>query len=407
MISYDEALERIAARCSVKAGAACSLDKAIGRVCAEPVHAKLANQPFDNSAMDGFGVRAEDLAKADYNWTVTLEKAGGVAAGQSAGDIRLEPGQCCSIMTGAPVPEGCDAVVPVENAEDGQDVVRFFAPVKQGANIRRAGEDMAAGDELLSPGTRIDAQHILPLATVGIDTISVYQPPKVGIISTGAELIEDFTATLKPGQIYNSNGPYLEHAVAATGCEPVRLGNAGDDGAAFQACLDKAREQNLDAVISSGAVSAGEHDFVPARLHDAGAEIAYHKIAIRPGKPNLFAYFKESGLAVFGLPGNPVSVAAGLRFMVYPYLRKLEGLPAEPAVPARITHDFAKRKRDMTFFLKAYSYADEDGIHQVEILPGQESFKVSPFLQMNCWVLAGEGVEGYSTGDIVDTYPVV
>lgn len=407
MISYDDALARIRAHAGASETVQRPLIQATGRVCAAPVYAGLANQPFDNSAMDGYGVRAADLSAAADSSPVTLENAGEIAAGQSADNITLEPGQCCSIMTGAPVPEGCDAVVPVENVEGVHNGVQFFAPIDQGANIRRAGEDIAVGDELISPGTRLHAGHILPLATIGIDTVAVYQPPRVGIISTGAELIDDFSAELEAGQIYNSNAPYLERAVAALGGEPVRLGSVGDDGAAFQACLDSARDQALDVVISSGAVSAGEYDFVPARLRDAGAELAYHKLAIRPGKPNVFAHFNGVDPVVFGLPGNPVSVAAGMRFLVTPYLRKLEGLPDETPIPARITHDFTKRKRDMTFFLKAYSYVDEAGTYQVEILPGQESFKVSPFTQMNCWVFAGEGVEGFSSGEIVATYPVI
>ena len=382
------------------------LKQACGHVCAEDITARVANQPFDNSAMDGFAVRVDDLSGASENTPVILTCQSRIAAGDGADYPPLKKDECYEIMTGAPTPKGAEAVVPVELVEKNDHEITFRAAPKQGDNIRRAGEDFQKDDVLIAKGSRLTESHILPLSTAGVADVAVFDQPKIGLVTTGEESISDLRQDLKPGQIYNSNDPYLNAAVPMLNAVALDLGPVGDDPEAFQKKVTKAVEQGADVIVSTGAVSMGAHDFVPSVLKEMGADIFFHKMKIRPGKPILFARLPDNGPFFFGLPGNPVSAAAGLRFFVAPLLRAMYGLAPERPFKARLENGFTKRKPEFTFFLKARHWIDEDGQCRAEILPGQESFKVGPFTQMTGWVVGNEGAETLDQGSMIDLFPL-
>jgi len=402
MISYEDAKNIV-----IEAGLArgCGAEtvqtqNAVGRICARDIQAPINIQPFDNSAMDGFAVRLDDLG-ADGG---CLRKAGMIAAGDVATNTEIEAGTCVEIMTGAPTPSGADAVVPVELVEIDGDEVHFKAKPDMGANIRRAGEDFQKGMEVLKVGQTIHPQHIMPLAALGIDKIEVYKKPRGVFLATGNELVEDLSQDLKPGQIYNSNRPYGLAALEAMGVECIEMPGLPDDSVQFEVLLNDLMQQDVDFIISSGAVSAGKFDFVRKGLEKAGAEILFHKVKIKPGKPNLFARL-PNGTLYFGLPGNPVATTAGLRFFVQPCLRAMMGMGEEKPIQAKAMTPFKKRE-DLRMFLKARAESWEDGLLTVDLLDGQASFMVSPFLSMNCWAVALEGAEEIKAGDIIDVYPL-
>lgn len=402
MISYVDAKKIVieagrARRCKTET---LMMQETVGRIAAKNLQAPIDIQPFDNSAMDGFAVQLEDL-NADGG---VLNRAGMIAAGDAVPDASIKTGACIEIMTGAPTPPGVEAVVPLERVEVEGDEVRFKAQPQMGANIRRAGEDFQKGREVLKVGQAIHPQHIMPLAALGVDKLTVYKKPRAVFLATGDELVEDLSQDLKPGQIYNSNRPYGVAALEAMSVECIKTPGVPDDPARFQNLLKEFMRQDIDLVISSGAVSAGKFDFVRQGLEEAGAEILFHKVKIKPGKPNLFARF-PNGTLYFGLPGNPVATTVGLRFFVQPCIRAMMGMMEEKPVQAKVMTPFKKRE-GLRMFLKARAKGWEDGLLTVDLLEGQASFMVSPFLDMNCWAVAPEGVEKIKAGDIVDLYPL-
>ena len=401
MISYNEALAIVRSEAAARPLPAETVPLAgiPGRVCAEKLRAPLSVQPFDNSAMDGFAVRAEDLSHASAAHPVPLVSVGIIAAGTTPA-AALKPGQCMEIMTGAPVPQGADTVVPVEVVEVFGERIVFRETPKPGAHIRRAGEDFQKGDVVLNTGDRLGPQHILPLATLGIGSVPVHRRPRIGLITTGKEIVDDLSRPLKPGQIYNSNAPYASAMLRALGAELMDYGSIPDEPGHFESILSRALTDNLDIIVSTGAVSAGRYDFIRQVLEGNAAEILFHKVKIRPGKPNLFAKL-ANGPLYFGLPGNPTAVAAGLRFFVWPAVEAMSALEPEQPEMLPLHGDYAK-KQGLLLFLKGRK--DPDG---VEILQGQQSFQTRPFLTMNCWVVAAEQSEGLEAGRLVPTYPLL
>lgn len=405
MIPYSGALAEILKRgseCRLAAETA-ALQDLPGRICAADIAAPCAIQPFDNSAMDGYAVIAADLETASAEKPVALENAGHLAAGGAQAERPLTRGACCEIMTGAAVPPGCDAVVPVEmTGKDAQGRVVFRAPAGAGDHIRRAGMDFAPGDAVLKRGGIIRPEGLLALATLGISRISVLARPRVGLVSTGLEVVDDMDAPLHPGQIYNATGPYLRAALGAQGTETLALGTVADAPAVFREKIEKALAAGCNLVISTGAVSAGAHDFVPAALKDMGAEVFFHKVAMRPGKPVFFAGL-PNGALFLGLPGNPASTAVGFRFFARPLLRAMQGLPPEEPRFAVLSESY-KKKQGLRFFLRAVLAYDEKGRTLARILSRQQSFMVSPFLASDAWAALPEEEAELQAGTAVMIY---
>ncbi|WP_163933555.1 gephyrin-like molybdotransferase Glp [Paraferrimonas sp. SM1919] len=405
MISYPQALE-IINQAQPLQSMAVPIGAAQAYVSAKDIKSSVNVPPFANSAMDGFAVVSSELANASEQAPVIMKVAGDSVAGDapSAG-----LGQAWEIMTGAPVPSGYDAVVKVEDVEvlerqaNGYPaVVSFSASVPAFNNIRLAGEDIHQGDILIAKGDIIEAPHIMALAAIGKATVEVTRPPEVALIATGTELQDDPTKELLPGQIRNSNTPYLQQCCAELGIDADYVGAFADDPELFEDSLSSLIESQ-DIIISTGAVSAGRHDFIPDSLRKLGAIIEYHKVQIRPGKPILYARF-ENGCHYFGLPGNPISSVVGFRFFVYPLIRTLQGLPVEQPIMAKLAKPFNK-KHKFRFFAKGLMSVDSQGQLQAEILPGQESFKIQPLLKANCWVVLDEPAKQYEQ-QIVTVYPL-
>lgn len=407
MISYYDAIETIQGITLLKKlnTEKIRLADAVDRVCADDLISRLNIQPFDNSAMDGFAVNVADLTAASSVNPITLRKAGIIAAGQDTDGIILDNGACWHVMTGAPLPAGTQAIVPVENVTFEDDSVSFEEKPAMGQHIRRAGEDFKKGESILVPGERITAAHIMPLATLGISTITVFKKPKILFIPTGTELIDDLSATLVNGQIYNSNKFYAAAFLEKCGVAITLHDVIRDDPQDFEKALMRANAEQYDIIVSSGAVSAGTFDFVKEGLEKSGAKILYHKLKLKPGKPNLLATL-PSGALYFGLPGNPVATAVGLRFFVREALRLLNKQKPERPLYARAANGFSK-KSGLHLILKGRLEYLDDGSVTVDILDGQESFRVSPFLSMDCWVHVPEYLETVKSGDLVKTYPLL
>lgn len=405
MISYTDALNIIRQTAGLHRlqSERVTLEKSVGRICFENLTVGLNIPPFDNAAMDGFAVRLSDISGANPEKPVILKNLGQIGAGD-AGSYPLEAGTCWHIMTGAPVPANVDCIIPIENVTFGPSgTVTFSTSASPGQHIRRSGEDFKKGTNLPLAGQRITPAHVMALASIGMPMLSVFRKPRILFVSTGTEIIDDLGQLLSPGKIYNSNMPFARAFLDSCGADISIEKTIRDDTDAFLSILRNAEQSKFDIIVSSGAVSAGAHDFVKEGLNIAGAEILYHKIRLKPGKPNLFARLPRGAL-YFGLPGNPVATAVGLRFFVIEAVRAFYGQKPECPMYARAMNKFSK-KAGLHFVLKGFSESWDDGILSIDILDGQESFMVSPFLKMNSWIHVHENIEAIKTGDALEIYP--
>ena len=404
MIGVEDAIARIRAASSALPAERVALADARGRVLAEDVAAAMPLPPFDNSAMDGFALRANGNAIAvGSEFVVDGEQAAGDAA-------REARGEACEIMTGARMPDGYDSVVPVEEIavlerDDAQRPtrIRVTAEVRPGQHLRRAGEDIAAGMVALRAGHVLDPFACMLLDALGIVDVLVRRRPRVAVFATGRELVADPRRELASGEIRDSNGPYLEARLIEAGAEVVRRATLPDDVETFVAAVRDAIDAGVDLVVSTGAVSMGRYDFVPEALAMLGAEAVFHKLRMRPGKPQLFATLPQGAL-FFGLPGNPISTAVGQRLLVETALRRMLGMPDETRWRLPLAED-ARKKPGNASIQKAALRLHADGGVRVQPLRGQESFRIAPLREANVWMLLPEDGERVSAGTLVDVLP--
>jgi molybdopterin molybdotransferase len=293
--------------------------------------APISLPPFDNSAMDGYTVRSVDLAGATRERPVELDVTEDIPAGRTDSPI-LQPGTAHRIMTGAPVPPGADAVLPVERTDGGLTRVRLFEAVAPGANVRRVGEDVQVGDVVLSQGQTLGPAQLGAAAAVGCPALAVYRPPAVLVLSTGSELVEP-GSPLRHGQIYESNGPMLAAAVRDAGGAAELVRFVADDLDAFIDAL-RSRLDSVDLVITSGGASAGAYEVVKDALAERGVEFV--SVAIQPGKPQGAGRFE--GTPVVALPGNPVSALVSFEVFVRPALLAAGGhaVTSRPRLTAKL-----------------------------------------------------------------------
>ncbi|MHB8274531.1 MAG: molybdotransferase-like divisome protein Glp [Dermatophilaceae bacterium] len=321
MITVEEHFSRIVGTVRQLPSIGLSLLDAQGCVLAQDVTSEVPLPGFTNSAMDGYAVHAVDLATASEQTPVTLPVVHDIAAGNTQA-LSLAPGQSMRIMTGAPMPYGADAVVPVEHTDGGLARVTFAYSVSVGRNVRQVGGDVAAGELVMRIGTRLGPRQIALLAAVGTGRVQVTPKPRVVVISTGDELIEPGT---RPGfgQVVDSNGLMLTAAVRALDCIPFRVGCVRDDARTFLSTIES-QLLRADAVITTGGVSMGAYDTVKEVLSRVGT-MRFDKVAMQPGMPQGFGVLGEDEVPVFTLPGNPVSAMVSFEVFVAPALRLMAG----------------------------------------------------------------------------------
>jgi molybdopterin molybdotransferase len=364
-----------------------SLSQALELVLAGDLVSPHAWPAWDNSAVDGYAVRAADVASASENNPLHLRVAGAIAAGQPAGEP-LEPQSCRRIFTGAPIPAGADAVVMQEQTRlHHEGYIAVLEPVEPGENIRRAGDDMAAGATVLRAGTRLGPAQVALAASIGCAELETHPRPRVGILVTGAELVEP-GRPLAAGQIYDSNSYALTGFVRAAGAEPVELGIADDTREDLAEKLDYALGA-CDAVVTVGGVSVGDYDLVKPVLEELGCTTAFWRVNIKPGKPFVFA--TRGRQVIFGLPGNPVSAAVTFLLLARPALLRLRGLREVelPAVPAVVAAEFVNRS-DRPHYMRG-RLESRGGPWQVWPLPQQGSHQLMSLAHADCLVAVAEG----------------
>ena len=393
MESVDAHLADVLATIRPLAPVMLGLAEAEGGVLAEDITASTPLPSFDNSAMDGYAVQARDIEGATDAAPVTLPVTAEIAAGDIA-EHEVTPGSCVRIMTGALLPAGADAVVPVEWTDGGTIRATFRRPAAPGDAIRRRGDDVAKGDVLLTAGTWVGSVEVALLAAAGVGSALVRPRPRVAVISTGNELAEPGTPIV-PGQIWESNSFMLAAAARQAGAVAHRH-RIRDDAAGVLAAIEEQLPE-ADLLVTTGGVSmGGEHDVVKAALAGLGT-VTFRKVAMQPGMPQGLGVVGARPTPIFTLPGNPVSAYVSFQLFVRPALRALQGLPPQRFATARAVLTGAVRSPEgRKSFLRGILDADEGAVTP---LTGQASHQLGALAAANVLIIVPEQVVTMDAGD--------
>ena len=375
---------------------------AVGLNICEDIIATIDLPRFDNSAMDGYAARAEDVTEAAQDAPLSLPVVGEIAAGKAALH-RLSPGTAMKIMTGAPVPLGADTIVPYENTDRGASDVKIFAPSLVGQHIRRIGEDIKVGTRLFREGDHLGPRDIGVLAGIGLDKVQVRPRPRVVVISTGSELVDPGQELTNEQQIFDSNSYLLAAAAKAAGAQVFRVGQVSDDRNELKRLI---ADQLLraDLILTTGGVSQGDFDIVKAVMPEMGA-CDFAQVAMQPGKPQGFGLIGHDRVPMIMLPGNPVSAFVSFEAFVRPVIRKLMG--ARPYVRTVVKCEAARDINSIPGRLqlaRGIIRAGRSGNWQVELAGGHGSHLLADLARSNGLVILPEDTEFVSAGQEVDVW---
>lgn len=399
-LTVEEALTAVLNGVSVLAAETVALPAALGRVLAEPVTARDSLPPFANSSMDGYALRAADLAGAAVATPVILRVIGDVAAGAMP-DVTVTTGTAVRIMTGAPLPAGADAVVPVEDTDELwrnrerplPDNIQVSRAVAFGDYVRHPGEDIEAGQIVMEAGHLIRPQEIGVLASLGVAKVAVIRRPKVGILATGDELI-GVEEPLRPGKIRNSNGYTQTAQVTALGAIPISLGVARDSEADVRAKLQAGLDAGVDLFISSAGVSVGAYDVVKAVLDESG-DVSFWRVRMRPGKPLAFGAYQ--GVPYLGLPGNPVSAMVSFERFARAAIRKMSGHTRMERPQLKVILQDEIRSDGRESYIRAVVWR-ENGRYLAKTTGDQGSHIMTSLVKANALIIVPENITQVDPG---------
>jgi molybdopterin molybdotransferase len=395
LLSVNEARERMLSHLLPISTETIPLTACHQRVLAADIVAADDLPPFDNSSMDGFALRAADTALAAPASSVTLRVVGDIPAG-SAPTLSLSPGQAARVMTGAPLPPGADAVIPVEDTDfhdrtPGSAIpptITIQKPVRRGENVRTRGMDLRRGEIALKKGTLLNAQEIGLLAMLGFPQVTVYKKPLIALLSSGDELL-DVGAPLQPGKIRDSNTYMLASLIESAGAEVLRLGIAKDTRDSVHALLEQAAAHRVDLILSSAGVSVGAFDYVKEAV-EANGSLTFWRVNMRPGKPLAFGAYK--GIPFIGLPGNPVSAFVGFEVFVRSAIGRLGGRMDGTRLKVRVRSEEEITSDGRESYLRAI-VREENGQFFARLTGHQGSGNLLSLVQANALLIIPAGVK--------------
>ncbi len=402
LIPYRDACATLAAACTPGPEESVPACRSLGAVASRTAVGAIASPAFNNAAMDGFALRAEDTAGATEDCPVELSVPGELKVGAYAEAAMPGSGCALRVATGALTPPPLDTVVPLERADvikrSGATVLRFLKPVERGRNLRIMGEEYPAGAAFDFTGKRLHAGHVALLSAAGIGELHVRKPPPLGLLTTGDE-VRPPGAPLAPGEISNVNASWLAAWCAERGIPVALARHVRDDADDLARAFHAARESGARVLVSSGSASAGRHDVLRQALKELGARIVFHGVAMRPGKPALFALL-DDGTPVFGLPGNPLATAAGMRFLVWPGIRAILAMDAEKP-RRRPLVDPCDLREGYTHFLLARRSAESE---ELKLVRPQRPGQAGALAAADCWLRLDGG--HCEAGALADSYPL-
>ena len=379
----------------------------LNRVCSKNIYAKFNYPSGDNAAFDGYAINSNDTKNLNRNKSKAFKIIGSISAGKKPLNKRINKFEAVEIMTGGIIPKGFDTIIPIEQIifypdKKNHKFIVINKKIDKYNHVRFAGSDFKKKELVIKKNTLILPNHILALKTLGIKNISVKKKINILFFSTGNEISNK--NIINNWKVRNSNSHYIKNLNNSFLFNFKNGGILRDNHQnIFKTKIKRMMNSKIDILITSGAVSAGKFDYIPSVVKTLNLSNYFKSVAIRPGKPILFAKIQGKQKAIFGLPGNPMSSSACFRFFVYPYIANLLGLEVEKPVKAILKNDFLKKKK-FTRFAKSKLNTTKDGKIEVSILKGQESFRIKSFVKSNIWALLPSGKSKFKKGEIIDCY---
>jgi|TARA_A100001011_G_scaffold34821_1_gene33142 molybdopterin molybdotransferase len=407
MISYQNSRRILnKAKIKIKNESILSINS-LNRVSASNIYAKFNYPSGDNAAFDGYAINSNDTKNLNKNKSKAFKIIGSISAGKKPINKRINKYEAVEIMTGGIVPKGFDTIIPIEQVivypdKKNQKSIIINKKINKYNHVRFAGSDYKKNELVIKKNTIILPNHILALKTLGITKINVKKKINILFFSTGNEISNK--DLIPDWKVRNSNSHYIQ---SLNNSFLFNFNNGGilrdNHQNIFKTKIKKILNSKIDILITSGAVSAGKYDYIPGIVKTLNLSHYFKSVAIRPGKPILFAKIQGKQKAIFGLPGNPMSSSACFRFFVYPFIANILGLEVEKPVKAVLKNDFLKKKQ-FTRFAKSKLSTTKDGKIEVHILKGQESFRIKSFVKSNIWALLPSGKSKFKKGEIIDCF---
>ena len=383
------------------------INSCINRVTTNNIFSKVNNPAADNAAFDGYVVKSRDTKNLNKKKKRLFKIIGTIAAGDKIINKKSKPFQTYEIMTGSIIPKGFDTIIPIEQIvfhpnKKKPKYILIDRKIKKSQHIRFKATDYKKNDLLIKKGTILLPVHILALRSLGINFVKVKRKPNILFFSTGNEISNQ--KKIPDWKVRNSNSHYI-NSLSSNFLFNFKNGGILKDNHSikFKKEIKKILSSKVDIIITSGAVSAGKFDFVPSIVKEHKLSNYFKGASIRPGKPILFAKFKGKHKVIFGLPGNPISSAACFRFFVYPFIEMILNLKNEKPIQAILKNDF-KKKKNFTRFIKSKLTTTKKGKLMVELLAGQESFKVNSFVKSNVWAILPDNKSKFKKGQTIDCF---
>ena len=404
MINYKEA-KKILIKSKIKIkDEIINSSKSLNRINVLDIYSAVNYPAGTNAAFDGFAINSKETIKLNKKNSQNFKILKTLSAGDNPSLKRINKFEAVEVMTGALIPKFFDTIIPIEKIIFNNDKKHILIneKIKSNQHIRYAGSDYKKKDLVIKKGTIIQPSHILAFKTLGITNIKVKMKPNILFFSTGNEISNN--KNIANWKVRNSNSHYIKSLSGNFMFNFIDGGILRDkDENIFKKKIEKSIKSKIDIIITSGAVSAGKYDFVPNVVKKFNLSDFFKGVLIRPGKPILFAKFKNVEKVIFGLPGNPISSSACFRFFVCPYLLNILGVKSEKPFKAKLKNQFSKKK-NLTRFLKAKLTSTNDGMLEIEALKGQESFRIKSFVESNIWGFFRDRQSDFKKGELIDCY---
>jgi len=384
-----------------------SAKNSLNRVSAKNIFSPTNYPAGNNSAFDGYAVNSRETIRLSNRNKKKFKILKTIAAGDNPKIKNIKKYSTVEIMTGALIPKHFDTVIPVEKINyypniKNQKFILIDKKITKNNYVRFTGSDYKKGEKIISKGEIINSSHIMAFKSLGVERIVVKKKPIIVFYSTGNEISEK--NNIPKWKIRNSNSHYIKSISNNSFFKIIDGGILRDkDDKLFKKLINKNFKSNYDIMITNGAVSAGKFDFVPRIIKNFKLSNHFKDVAIRPGKPIMFAKFKNKNQSFFGLPGNPISSAACFKFFVYPYLRLILNMKNERPFKAKLKNKYLKKKI-FTRFLKGKVVINKKGVLEIEVLKGQESFRIKSFTESNTWALFRSGKSAFKKGELIECF---
>jgi len=404
MINYKEA-KKILIKSKIKINdEIINSSKSLNRINVLDIYSTVNYPAGTNAAFDGFAINSKDTSGLNKKNFKNFKILKTISAGDNPKINKINKFETVEVMTGALIPKNFDTIIPIEKIifSKSRKFILINEKIKKNQHIRYAGSDYQKKDLIIKKGTIIQPSHILAFKTLGIVNVKVKKKPNILFFSTGNEISNN--KNIANWKVRNSNSHYIKSLSNNFLFNFIDGGILRDkDEKFFKKKIEKSFKSKIDIIMTSGAVSAGKHDFVPSVVKKFNLSNFFKGVLIRPGKPILFAKLKGFEKAIFGLPGNPISSSSCFRFFVYPYLLNILGVKAEKPFKAKLKENYSKSKKIIRFS-KAILTSTNDGKLELTVLKGQESFRIKSFVDSNVWGLFKDGQSKFKKGELIDCY---